>query len=93
MSEKLRGSAHNPGEYISLLRTIPDADPRRTMILQSSMRGFRLVFVMMTAVSCSALVVSMGIRKYSMDKSHNTAVVLVRVSRQAGDTEGKESKV
>lgn len=59
------------------------------MILESSMRGFRLVFVMMTAISSSALVVSMGIRKYSMNKSHNTAVVVVLVSRQAGDIEGK----
>jgi hypothetical protein len=59
--------AHDSEQYIFVLRTMTDS-PERTAILESYMEGFTSVFVMMTALSASALVVSVTIKKFSMDK-------------------------
>ncbi|KAG9191816.1 hypothetical protein G6011_10550 [Alternaria panax] len=59
--------AHNSEQYIFVLRTMADS-PHKSAILSSYMKGFDSVFIMTTAVSASALVVSLIIRKYSMDK-------------------------
>lgn len=42
--------------------------PQKKAILESYMHGFRSVFIFATAISGSALVVSLVIRKFSMDK-------------------------
>ncbi|KAH6859278.1 MFS general substrate transporter [Alternaria alternata] len=59
--------AHDSEQYIFVLRTMADS-PQKSAILSSYMKGFDSVFIMTTAVSASALVVSLIIRKYSMDK-------------------------
>jgi hypothetical protein len=59
--------AHDSEQYIFVLRTMADT-PQKSAILSAYMRGFDSVFVMTTAVSASALLVSFVIRKYSMDK-------------------------
>jgi hypothetical protein len=59
--------AHDSEQYIFVLRTMAES-PQKSDILSSYMRGFDSVFVMVTAVSASALVVSFMIRKFSMDK-------------------------
>ena len=59
--------AHDSEQYIFVLRTMTDS-PQKSAILSSYMKGFDSVFIMTTAVSASALVVSLIIRKYSMDK-------------------------
>jgi MFS family permease len=59
--------AHDSEQYIFVLRTMADS-PQKIAILSSYMRGFDSVFIMTTAVSASALFVSLIIRKYSMDK-------------------------
>ncbi|KAH8644881.1 hypothetical protein IG631_02345 [Alternaria alternata] len=59
--------AHDSEQYIFVLRTMADS-PQKSVILSSYMKGFDSVFIMTTAVSASALVVSLVIRKYSMDK-------------------------
>lgn len=41
---------------------------KKTAILECYVKGFESVFVMVTALAASALVVSLVIRKFSMDK-------------------------
>jgi hypothetical protein len=59
--------AHDSEQYIFVLRTMPDS-PQKSAILSSYMKGFDSVFIMVTIASASALVVSLVIRKFSMDK-------------------------
>jgi hypothetical protein len=59
--------AHDSEQYIFALRTMVDS-PKKTAILESYTKGFHSVFIMMTAISASALLVSFAIRKFSMDK-------------------------
>jgi hypothetical protein len=59
--------AHDSERWVFILREMADS-PRKTAILESYMKGFHYVFVMMTGVAASALVVSFVIRKFSMDK-------------------------
>ncbi|KAL5115176.1 hypothetical protein ACEQ8H_006930 [Pleosporales sp. CAS-2024a] len=59
--------AHDSEQWVHLLRTMPDG-PHKTAILESYMKGFHYVFLMMTGASASALLVSFVIRKFSMDK-------------------------
>ncbi|KAF1832677.1 MFS general substrate transporter [Decorospora gaudefroyi] len=73
LSEELSNSglpttiAHDSERYIFVLRTMADS-PQKTAILESYTGGFHSVFIMMTAISASALVVSFFIRRFSMDK-------------------------
>jgi hypothetical protein len=73
MSDKLSGYglpasiAHDSEQYIFVLRTMADS-PQKTAILESYMEGFHSVFIMMIAISSSALVASLFIKKFSMDK-------------------------
>lgn len=45
----------------------------KSAILESYTHGFHAVFIFVTAISASALVVSFAIRKFSMDKVLLTA--------------------
>lgn len=60
--------AHDSERYIYVLRTISNDDPIKTPILESYLHGFRAVFIAQTAVSASALVVSLFIKKFNMNK-------------------------
>ncbi|KAH7070919.1 major facilitator superfamily domain-containing protein [Paraphoma chrysanthemicola] len=59
--------AHDSERWIFVLRTM-DASPKKAAILQSYTHGFQMVFVMMTGIAASALLTSLVIRKFSMDK-------------------------
>ena len=59
--------AHDSERYVLVLHTMEDSLEKRT-ILKSYMAGFDSVFIMITAISASAFLVSFIIRKFSMDK-------------------------
>lgn len=59
--------AHDSERYIFILRKMVDS-AKKTAILECYVKGFESVFVMVTALAASALVVSLVIRKFSMDK-------------------------
>ncbi|KAF7575617.1 CynX Cyanate permease [Pyrenophora tritici-repentis] len=59
--------AHESESYVLILRTMLDSS-RKSTILESYKTGFESVFVMLTAVSASALAFSFVIRRFSMDK-------------------------
>ncbi|KAF1843499.1 MFS general substrate transporter [Cucurbitaria berberidis CBS 394.84] len=59
--------AHDSERYVFILRTMASS-PEKSAILESYVKGFESVFIMMTAISASALIVSFAIRKFSMDK-------------------------
>jgi dimeric dUTPase (all-alpha-NTP-PPase superfamily) len=59
--------AHDSERWVYVLRTMAN-DEKKTAILESYMQGFHYVFIMMTAIAGSALVVSFAIKKFSMNK-------------------------
>jgi hypothetical protein len=63
--------AHDSERWVYILRNMAKG-PQKTAILDSYMTGFHYVFMMMTAVAGSALIVSFMIRKFSMDKVLST---------------------
>jgi hypothetical protein len=63
--------AHDSERWVYILRNMASS-PQKTAILESYMTGFHHVFIMMTVVAGSALVVSFVIRKFSMDKVLST---------------------
>jgi MFS family permease len=75
MSSKLssfglpKAIAHDSERYVFVLRHMAPSDPTRLPILQSYSHGFRSVWIFMTAVSASALVVSFVIRRFDMNKT------------------------
>jgi hypothetical protein len=64
--------AHDSEQYIFHLRVMKEG-VEKTAILESYTHGFHAVFIFVTAISASALVVSFVIRKFSMDKVLQTA--------------------
>ena len=61
--------ARDSERYVLVLQAMADADPVKTAILESYVEGFQSVFIAMTSVSASALVASLLIRKFSMDRA------------------------
>ena len=59
--------ARDSERYISILYSMADADPKKSALLGSYSRGFHAVFVAMTIISAVALLVSLSIRRSSMD--------------------------
>jgi len=59
--------AHDSERWVYILRTMADG-PEKTVILESYMKGFDSVFILMTGVAASALLASIFIKKFSMDK-------------------------
>ncbi|KZM24873.1 transmembrane transport [Ascochyta rabiei] len=59
--------AHDSEQYIFVLRAMADG-AQKNAIRESYMHGFHSVFIFVTAVSGSALIASLVIRKFSMDK-------------------------
>lgn len=59
--------AHDSERYVLVLRGMP-ASGQRDAILRSYMKGFDAVFILMTAFAASALVTSLSIKRFSMDK-------------------------
>jgi len=59
--------ARDSERYIFVLHGMADADPRKSALLGSYSAGFHNVFVTMTVLSAAALLVSLLIRKSSMD--------------------------
>jgi hypothetical protein len=53
--------------YISILRIMADADPRKSALLGSYSRGFHAVFVAMTVILAAGLLASLWLRRFSMD--------------------------
>ena len=64
--------AHDSEQYIFHLRVMAEG-VEKSAILESYTHGFHAVFIFVTAISASALVVSFAIRKFSMDKVLLTA--------------------
>jgi hypothetical protein len=60
--------AHDSERYVFVLRTMDPTDPERLAIIESYVHGFRGVWILMTAMCGSALLVSILIKKFSMDK-------------------------
>jgi len=63
--------AHDSERWVYVLRIMAEG-AEKTSILEAYMKGFQYVFIMMTGISGSALVVSFVIRKFSMDKALST---------------------
>ena len=63
--------AHDSERWVYILREMADG-AKKTAILEAYMDGFHTVFIMMTGVAGSALLVSLVIRKFSMDKVLST---------------------
>jgi MFS family permease len=61
--------AHDSERYVYVLRTMAPTDPQRAAILASYVHGFRSLWIFMTAISGSALIVSLLIKKFNMDKT------------------------
>ncbi|KNG52046.1 MFS general substrate transporter [Stemphylium lycopersici] len=59
--------AHDSERYVLVLQTMEDSLEKRA-ILKSYMTGFDSVYIMITAISASAFLVSFIIKKHSMDK-------------------------
>ena len=59
--------AHDSERYVLVLREMP-ASAQRDAILRSYIKGFDAVFILMTAFAASALVTSLFIKRFSMDK-------------------------
>jgi EmrB/QacA subfamily drug resistance transporter len=59
--------AHDSEQYVFVLRAMAEG-PQKSAILESYMSGFHAVFIFVTAISASALLASLVIRKFSMDK-------------------------
>lgn len=64
--------AHDSEQYVFVLRAMTD-EVKKAAILESYMHGFHSVFIFVTVISGSALVASLVIRKFSMDKILLTA--------------------
>ncbi|KAF1960648.1 MFS general substrate transporter [Byssothecium circinans] len=60
--------AHDSERYIYVLRTMAADDEKRTLILESYLHGFRAVFMLMMSVAASALVASLFIQGFNMNK-------------------------
>lgn len=61
------GIAQESERFTFVLQIMPEADPRKAAILACYSKGFRSVFAATTAMSASALLASMVIRKFAMD--------------------------
>jgi MFS family permease len=59
--------AHDSERWVYILRSMGDS-PKKTAILESYMKGFESVFILMTGLAASALIASFLIKKFSMDK-------------------------
>ncbi|KAF2729587.1 MFS general substrate transporter [Polyplosphaeria fusca] len=60
--------AHDSEQYIFVLRTMSPTDPTRIAALQAYLHGFDTVWIFMTAVAGSALLVGLLIKKFDMEK-------------------------
>lgn len=67
-----RQIAHDSEQYVFVLRAMADG-AQKTAIQECYMHGFHSVFIFVTAIAGSALVASLVIRKFSMDKILLTA--------------------
>lgn len=74
MSSKLKALglpveiAHDSERYIFVLRGMASDDPERLAILEAYEHGFRNVWVLATVLAATALVSSLLIKKFDMDK-------------------------
>jgi hypothetical protein len=59
---------HESEAFVAILHTLMPSDPLRVGALEAYAHGFRAVWIMMTIVSALALIASLFIRKFSMDK-------------------------
>jgi hypothetical protein len=75
--------AHDSERYVYVLRGMAVDDPRKTAILESYMHGFRTVFILITALSASALTFSLIIKHFSMDKKLQSRYSVRPQSRSA----------
>ncbi|KAF2114257.1 major facilitator superfamily domain-containing protein [Lophiotrema nucula] len=60
--------AHDSERYIYVLRKMAETDPARIATLEAYVHGFRGVWVLMMAISASALAASFLIKKFDMNK-------------------------
>lgn len=61
--------AHDSERYVYVLHEMSPHNKYRAGIVDAYMHGFRYVWILMTAMSASGLVVGLCIRRFSMDKS------------------------
>jgi len=64
--------AHDSEQFVFRLRAMAEG-VEKNAILESYMHGFNAVFIFVTAISASAFIASLVIRKFSMDKILLTA--------------------
>lgn len=60
--------AHDSERYIHVLRTMAPDDPRLSATLDAYLHGFQGVWILMTAICGSALLTSLFIKKFDMNK-------------------------
>lgn len=83
--------AHNAEAFVSMMKDMDAQNTVRTGALQAYMHGFKAVFWVMTGTAVAGFLVSLVIKKHSMDKALDSTFVLegatARVIRE------KESKI
>jgi hypothetical protein len=62
--------AHESERFVYVLQAMAATDPRKAAISEAYTRGFQTVFITMTALSLSGLLVSVAIKAHSMDATY-----------------------
>jgi hypothetical protein len=76
MSRKLSESnlpieiAHEAERFIYVLQAMAATDPRKAAIVEAYTRGFQTLFITITVLSLSGLLVSVAIKAHSMNATH-----------------------
>jgi hypothetical protein len=60
--------AHDSEAFIAKLNALKHTDPLRIGAVQAYERGFQMVFICMTVCSATALIASLFIKSFSLDK-------------------------
>jgi hypothetical protein len=62
--------AEESERFVHVLQAMAETDPRKAAILESYTKGFQGVFIAMTALSASGLLMSVAIKGHGMDAAH-----------------------
>jgi len=83
--------AHSSEGFVAVMKTMATDDPVRVGALQAYVKGFHGVFIVMACVSGTALLASLWIRTFSMDKSLESSFKLEARVVLKGDLESGAS--
>lgn len=76
--------AGNAEGFVATLNRLPSDSPLKIGVVQAYMSSFKVLFIVLTAVSAASLVTSLFISHHTMNKSLGSRHVLEQESRRAG---------